>query len=121
MTGAMFPAGFTPDGSRLIIAGLDETRLHLGHQELPTPPQVERARRNHCRARDFARQPHPGHRRFRCLDHAQYRQGGDLRSRDREHRAHLLLPTPCDLAGLLPDGKWLALTSGDNEVSLWKL
>lgn len=121
MTGAMFAAEFTPDGRHVVMAGLDETiyirdartmrvtRTLQGHGEtisaLAISPDGKmivtggfdvRTTRNPVKVVlwDFA-------------------TGKAIRKLDAPHRVVSL--------AFSPDSKWLAMTAGEKEISLWSV
>ena len=121
MTGAMFAAAFTPDGSRLIMAGLDETvyiwdarsfqllRKWKGHGETIAALAVSPDSRTLVTGGfDVITTRNPVKVAIWDLE-----SGKIVRTIASPHRVISL--------AFSPDGKWLALTSGDNEVSMWKL
>jgi WD40 repeat protein len=121
MTGAMFAAEFTPDGQHLILAGLDETvyiwdaRTFALHRKLQGQGETIAALAISPDGRtlvtggfDVLTTRNPV--KVAIWDLATGKITRTLRS---PHRVVSL--------AFSPDGKWIAMASGEKEVSLWKV
>lgn len=121
MTGAMFAADFTPDGKQLVMAGLDETvyvwdaksfaltRKLKGHGETISALAISPNGRTLVTGGfDVITVKNPV--KIQVWDFA---AGKITKSIASPHRVVSL--------AFSPDGKWLAFTSGDKEISLVQL
>lgn len=121
MTGAMFAAEFTPDGKQLVMAGLDETvyvwdaktfqpvKKLQGHGETISALAISPDGRTIVTGGfDVITVKNPVNVVF--WDAA---SGKVLRTVKSPHRVVAL--------AFSPDGKWVAMTSGEKEISLWKV
>lgn len=120
MTGAMFSAEFTPDGRYLLMAGLDETvyvydartwrpvKQLKGHGETISALAISPDSRMVVTGGfDVITVKNPVKVVFWDLA-----SGRVLRTVNSPHRVVAL--------AFSPDGKWVAMTAGENEISLWK-
>jgi len=121
LTGAMFAAEFTPDGKELIMAGLDETvyiwdtktfalsRKLKGHGETIAALAISPDGRTLVTGGfDVVSSKNPVKVAFWDLG-----TGKITRTVGAPHQVASL--------AFSPDGKWVAMTSGEKEVSLWSL
>jgi WD40 repeat protein len=121
LTGAMFAVGFTSGGEELVMAGLDHTVYVLDGKTFQVKREMEGHRQTISALAlspdgrtlvtggfDVATVANPV--QVAIWDYA---NGKILRTVRSPHRVISL--------AISPDSRWLAMTSGDSEISLWRL
>ncbi len=121
LTGAMFAGGFTPDGKQLIMAGLDETvyiwdaqtfalnRKLTGHGETISALAISPDGRTLVTGGfDVLTSRNP----VKIVFHWDLAAGKVIRTPASTAPGGISSP-------FSPDGKWLAMSAGEKEISLW--